>query len=232
MEEKEAEQLEQEHVHEVYDRIASHFSQTRYKPWPIVERFLQSLPAGSVGLDIGCGNGKYLSVANPGIYIFATDRSAALVRIAAAERRARGADVGVADGIEMPVPSGRFDFAISIAVVHHFATRARRVDAVRSVLRGLREGKEEQGGKALIYVWALEQGGSRRGWDEGDSQDVMVPWVTRRKKKEGEEEEERVEKRYYHLYRKGELEEDIAAAGGVVVENGYERDNWWAVARR
>jgi tRNA (uracil-5-)-methyltransferase TRM9 len=36
--------------------------------------------------------------------------------------------------------------------------------------------------------------------------------------------------RYYHLYRKGELEEDVLAAGGVVITSGYERDNWWAVA--
>ena len=35
--------------------------------------------------------------------------------------------------------------------------------------------------------------------------------------------------RYYHLYRNGELEEDVLAAGGVVVKSGYERDNWWVV---
>lgn len=67
------EAYEAEHVHAVYEQIASHFSSTRYKPWPIVERFLQQMPAGSVGLDIGCGNGKYLAV-NPNIFILASDR--------------------------------------------------------------------------------------------------------------------------------------------------------------
>lgn len=43
------------------------------KPWPIVEKFLEGLPAGSVGLDIGCGNGKYMPV-NPNIFILASDR--------------------------------------------------------------------------------------------------------------------------------------------------------------
>lgn len=38
--------------------------------------------------------------------------------------------------------------------------------------------------------------------------------------------------RYYHLYRQGELEEDVRAAGGEVVEGGYEKDNWWAIAIR
>jgi tRNA (uracil-5-)-methyltransferase TRM9 len=36
--------------------------------------------------------------------------------------------------------------------------------------------------------------------------------------------------RYYHLYRKGELESDIEQAGGNVIESGYEKDNWWAIA--
>lgn len=43
------------------------------QPWPIVERFLKELPSGSVGLDVGCGNGKYLAV-NPHIFIVASDR--------------------------------------------------------------------------------------------------------------------------------------------------------------
>ena len=100
-----------------------------------------------------------------------------------------------------------------------------------------------------MYVWALEQAGSRRGWGgEGDKgeQDVMVPWVLsapRRVKQRGSgegEEENGVEEekgrrtfeRYYHLYRKGELEADVAAAGGLVLEAGYEKDNWWAVIGR
>ena len=67
-------QYEEQHVHQVYEQIASHFSETRYKPWPIVERFLKALPQGSIGLDVGCGNGKYLTV-NPNIFIVASDRS-------------------------------------------------------------------------------------------------------------------------------------------------------------
>lgn len=78
-------------------------------------------------------------------------------------------------------------------------------------------------------MWALEQKTSRRGWDEGDEQDVMVPWVMKQK---GEEDAERVFHRYYHLYRRGELEEDIEQAGGLVEVSGYERDNWWAIAKR
>ena len=47
------EELEAEHVHNVYSKIASHFSDTRYKPWPRVAQFLQQLPPGSFVADVG-----------------------------------------------------------------------------------------------------------------------------------------------------------------------------------
>ncbi|EME86681.1 uncharacterized protein MYCFIDRAFT_29298 [Pseudocercospora fijiensis CIRAD86] len=224
------EQYEQEHVHEVYEQIASHFSSTRYKPWPIIERFLQNLSPGSIGLDIGCGNGKYLTV-NPNIFIIGSDRSANLITIA---KNHQPHSVIVSDILDLPHQPSKFDFAISIAVVHHLSTRDRRIEAVREILKTLKA----KDGRALIYVWALEQDGSRRGWSEKDDQDVMVPWVMRVSKKaknddsNGAPAEDRTFHRYYHLYRKGELEDDIHGAGGEVVESGYEKDNWWAVATR
>lgn len=211
----EAVEKEQEHVHKVYQDIAQHFSSTRYKPWPIVENFLKSQIDGSVGLDIGCGNGKYIGV-NPKITLLGSDRSSNLVEIA----NNRG-DALVADGLFLPYSDHRFDFAISIAVVHHFATEERRIEAVQSILSKLR-----QEGTALIYVWALEQKNSRRGWDAGMDQDVMVPWVTKSKN------EEKVNNRYYHLYKEGEIESNVDIAGGMVVDSGYERDNWWCICKR
>lgn len=46
----------------MYDEIANHFSETRHSPWPKVKQFIESFPNGSVVVDIGCGNGKYLSL--------------------------------------------------------------------------------------------------------------------------------------------------------------------------
>ena len=50
------------------------------------------------------------------------------------------------------------------------------------MLKPIVNNKNETGGKALIYVWALEQKNSRRGWDENSAQDVFVPWVLTQKK--------------------------------------------------
>lgn len=224
----EAEQYEVKHVHEVYEKIASHFSSTRYKPWPIVHDFLLSLPPGSVGLDIGCGNGKYLTV-NRDIFIVGSDRSSKLATIASQHQPHSSI---IADNLALPHRGNSFDFAISIAVIHHLSTPERRQEAIGSILDCLRED-----GKALIYVWALEQKTSRRGWDEGHEQDVMVPWIMKTGKQDLEngqraEPKEQIFQRYYHLYKSGELEDNIKAVGGVVLQSGFEKDNWWAIAGR
>ncbi|KAM4059980.1 methyltransferase [Hirsutella rhossiliensis] len=216
------EAYEDAHVHAVYEAIAPHFSSTRHKPWPLVADFLLAQRPGSIGLDVGCGNGKYLCV-NRAVHLLGSDRSAALVRLAAAEGRGLG-HVVVADGLALPYRAAAVDFVVSIAVVHHLSTRARRRDAIAALLRCLRPGPDA---RALVYVWALEQGGSRRGWHEGSEQDTLVPWVMRSKGAP-----EATYQRYYHLYRQGELEDDVCAAGGSVLESGYERDNWWVVCNR
>lgn len=204
----------------------------------MVDDFLKARQAGAIGLDIGCGNGKYLPV-NKNVFIVASDRyktsstfsvlavltspcsSAQLAKIA---RQHQPHSVLVADTIALPHPDLSFDFAISIAVIHHLSTTERRVDAIRAILQKLRPA-----GQALFFVWALEQKDSRRGWDDGHEQDVLVPWVL--KPQSNACDPPVTYERYYHLYRKGELQKDICTAGGKVIESGYDRDNWWCIAQ-
>lgn len=61
-------QYEFENVHKVYDEIAGHFSETRHSPWPQVTDFIETFPIGSILVDIGCGNGKYLPKSNQHIF--------------------------------------------------------------------------------------------------------------------------------------------------------------------
>ncbi|CAK7217471.1 tRNA methyltransferase, has a role in tRNA modification [Sporothrix bragantina] len=371
-----ASHYEETHVHAVYESIADHFSATRYAPWPLVAQFLAGQPAGAIGLDVGCGNGKYLSGASgaplppssttdtpsqyPQLFVLGSDRSEALARLAYAKHAHHqvGADVLVADSLALPFRDQCADFIICIAVVHHLSTRARRQAAVEELLRCVRrpvskeEKKEKEeasnnesgrdmklqllqeaeqpqpnaaasslqsplaptaattgtpapssslpappssssssadsssssllSGRVLLYVWALEQASSRRGWAAGGEQDLLVPWVKTMKDKSkadkdkaqdngkdkkkhknkkrqesapkearGAQEAQQTQEtpkqapeptqakqphvpptfhRYYHLYKQGELEDDVAAAGGRVVASGYEKDNWWVVA--
>ena len=139
--------------------------------------------------------------------------------------------------MNLPHPEGKFDFVISIATIHHLSTRERRRAAIEFILKALRKNEHRSGtsesGRALIFVWALEQKSSRRGWDIGDKQDVLVPWVKNpehSKDINGSERHSSTFQRYYHLYAKGELEDDLRVAGGHLVTRGYDRDNWWVIA--
>ncbi|XP_033111028.1 uncharacterized protein LOC117112082 [Anneissia japonica] len=153
--------LEKKHVHDVYDKIAPHFSDTRYKAWPKVKGFIEALEPGSLVADVGCGNGKYLHI-NPSVYKLGSDCCSKLTEIA----QQRGHNVLICDNINLPYRSGSCDAVISIAVIHHFATVERRVRALQELARITRPG-----GRLMVCVWALEQ--SHRKFD---AQDVLVPW--------------------------------------------------------
>jgi ubiquinone/menaquinone biosynthesis C-methylase UbiE len=73
-------QFEDEYVTQVYNHIAPHFSHTRYKAWPYVEKFLLNLPKYSCVADVGCGNGKYMGV-NKDVMMFGSDISEGLLNI-------------------------------------------------------------------------------------------------------------------------------------------------------
>lgn len=73
------------------------------KPWPIVEKFLTERVPGSIGIDVGCGNGKYLGV-NKNVVMIGSDRSDGLITCA----KELGHEVMVSDGLSLPHPDNRF----------------------------------------------------------------------------------------------------------------------------
>lgn len=74
--------------------------------------------------------------------------------------------VTLCDNLELPFRNECFDAVLSLAVIHHFATTERRVNALRELARILRIG-----GRVIITVWAFEQKHRRF-----ESQDVLIPW--------------------------------------------------------
>ncbi|KAK0098149.1 hypothetical protein PV326_010848 [Microctonus aethiopoides] len=151
--------LEQAYVHEVYEQCAEKTAQSRQ--WPRIYKFLEELEPGALVCDIGCGNGKYLNF-NNGIFKLGADRCKKLADIA----REKENEVLICDNLALPFRDESFDAVLSIAVVHHFATTERRVNALKELARVLRIG-----GKLVISVWAMEQRHRKF-----ESQDVLVPW--------------------------------------------------------
>ncbi|XP_036935963.1 probable tRNA methyltransferase 9B [Acanthopagrus latus] len=161
MMEEAASQLERDHVHSVYDKIAPYFNDSRYKAWPKVRQFLLELQPGSIVADIGCGNGKYLHI-NKEVFKLGCDVCRPLVDFAWSQ----GHEVQMCDGLHLPYRDGCFDAVLSIAVIHHLSTKERRIRAIKEMARTLRVG-----GRIMIYVWAMEQ--KRRKFEK---QDIFVPW--------------------------------------------------------
>ncbi|NXG41738.1 TRM9B methyltransferase, partial [Psilopogon haemacephalus] len=159
--EQEAAQLEKQHVHSVYENTAAYLHDLQSKAWPRVRSFLLEQEPGSLVADIGCGTGKYLSV-NSQVYNLGCDYCRPLVEIA----RERDDEVLVCDNLNLPFRDQCFNAVISIGVIHHFSTKARRIQAVKEMARVL-----VPGGQLMIYVWAMEQKNRRF-----EKQDVFVPW--------------------------------------------------------
>ncbi|XP_046891334.1 probable tRNA methyltransferase 9B [Hypomesus transpacificus] len=161
MMEEAASQLERDHVHSVYEKIAPYFNDSRYKAWPKVRQFLLDQEPGSIIADVGCGNGKYFHI-NRDVFKLGCDVCRPLVDAAWDQ----GHEVQLCDGLRLPYRDGCFDAVLSIAVIHHLSTKERRVRAIKEMARTLRVG-----GRIMIYVWAMEQ--KRRKFEK---QDIFVPW--------------------------------------------------------
>ncbi|VDK37410.1 unnamed protein product, partial [Taenia asiatica] len=254
-----APELERQYVHEVYDTIAESFSDSRYAPWPGVMRFLRSLPPGSWGADIGCGNGKYLvAVARDKLSLsplLASDTSARLL----GHVRGRGFDAVAANLLSLPYRPGLLDFFICVAVLHHLATPQRRLEGLQSMASLLKVG-----GLGLIQVWAKDQhweGQTTAYLQSGKTDstkgvvmanavvpgggvipvqklrtpfvasDVLLPWNASKKKAETTTKVEAM--RYYHVFEANELENLIAQVPCLeLVESAYEQGNWSAIVRK
>ena len=240
-----ATKMEKEHVYDVYEKIAPHFSNTRYKGWPKVEEFINNIPAGSIMADVGCGNGKYLGCNAQNIFSIGTDRSFGLIDCC--KEKDISYQTFVADSLLLPVRASCVDRVISIAVVHHFSTDSLRIQAISEFHRILRVG-----GQVLIYVWAYEQEHKKF-----QQQDVFVKWNLQDSYKKGQKAEEEksnpeqtsfietaipdeqkkttVYHRYYHMFLQGELEKLITNnfEGKLEIKDGFfDHANWVVVCEK
>lgn len=142
-----AEEFERKHVYEIYDKIAGEFSDSRYRAWPNVKKFVEELPDATILLDLGTGNGKNLNL-NKNIFSIGCDTSIKLLEICSKNQY----ECLAANVLELPFRDESIDACIFIAVLHHLVTEQRRLDALRNIVRILKIN-----GHCLIYVWAFEQ---------------------------------------------------------------------------
>ncbi|KAB7506468.1 Alkylated DNA repair protein alkB-like protein 8 [Armadillidium nasatum] len=118
--------FERDHVLNVYEEIADHFDQTRHKPWPNVLKFVESLEMGSLLLDVGCGNGKYM---NENKNIFSVTSSFLYINVLTTvkicfkyvgKKFLKSLSPIVCS---LPFRNNVFDAVICIAVIHHLSSQ-------------------------------------------------------------------------------------------------------------
>ena len=222
-------QIEQDHVFDVYEKIAEHFGHTRYKMWPRVENFLRSLSTETnpypLVLDAGCGNGKNLCL--PGM--LGSDRAKAFCDLANKQTKKDCfiSDISKDTGVSLRCKC--LDAAISIAVIHHIPTLEGRIEALKQLARPLKSG-----GKLLIYVWAFEQEKGTVGARKFETQDVFVPWHYQTKYDDSEKQGLQKLHRYYHVFTKSEIIDLLQQVSNLfkVDDIYYDSNNWAAILTR
>lgn len=194
-----ANNYEQQHVFDVYDKIASRFDDTRAYQWTWITDFMNSLKTKSVVLDIGCGGGRNLEFYSDKHQMFGIDTSKSFIDIC----KSKNLEVLQANMCYIPHPSNSFDALIVIASFHHLDCVNHRLQAMYEMYRILKPG-----GRMIMSVWSKEQPAkTRRQFDKYG--DTLVPW----KERDGT-----VYQRYYYIFRKDELLELINIAEFKVID--------------
>jgi tRNA (uracil-5-)-methyltransferase TRM9 len=202
-------------VRRTYDRIAEHFASTRRHPWPEVEAFLEGR-GGTVGLDLGCANGRHLEpLAERTDRAAGTDLSRSLLRTAAERARERGyADritLFQADAAATPLAAAAVDVAVYVATLHHLPTREARVGSLDELARVL-----APDGAAVVSAWSV----AADRFDRDVAHDATVEWTL-----PGGE----TVPRFYHVYDREEFEADLARSALAVERTFQSSGNCYAV---
>lgn len=209
-----ADYMEHNYVYLTYEKIAQHFSDTRFKIWNAPYEFISSLPAGSHVVEVGCGNGKNMIVRDD-LHFDGCDLSKEFVKICQEKKL----NVIEANNLNIPYKDNTYDFTLSVAVIHHLFTKENRLQAIKELIRIT---KPE--GKIFIEVWAFEQGEkSKFNFKEHD---LLVPFkdkVTR----------EVLGERFYHMFTENELEELVQQIPNVeIIKKFYEKGNWGIIIKK
>ncbi len=142
-----AEQLKNQ-TRDAYDAAAKEFSDSRAKFWEELSYLGEHAVPGSRILDVGCGNGRLLSILPGNVEYIGVDFSKELLSIARA--RHPGGTFIHGNATDLPFSDREFDTVFSFATLHHIPSRELRRKAVAEMARVLRPG-----GTLIVTAWDL-----------------------------------------------------------------------------
>ncbi|MDO8499309.1 MAG: class I SAM-dependent methyltransferase [bacterium] len=201
-----------------YNRIAGHFSGTRYDLWPDLKDFESLVQPGQNILDWGCGNGRLiLLLKTKKVKYFGLDQSEELVKMAeakyAAELEQGWVKFTVGTLAEQNFTPDWFDLVFMIASFHHLPDRSHRLELLKLVYTLMKPG-----GRLIMTNWNLGSDWAkakiaRSDWTAIDEHNFLIPW----KNPDGVIEAERC----YHLFMPDELSELLTEVGFTVERMDY-----------
>lgn len=184
--------IETQKVHKVYDIISDTFNAKRFQHWTWINEFMDSLPAKSKILDLGCGSGRNM-VGYPQHNFIGLDMCSNFVSIC----KNKGLNAITGDICSLPFETDCFDAMACIAVFHHLSTVERRNKCLSEIHRIIKKN-----GKVLLSVWSIEQPAkTRREFKEYG--DTIVNWV--QKEKTNGKIYEKTYERYYYIFKIDEI---------------------------
>ncbi len=183
-------------IEEVYDEIAESFYRLRRFPIsPEIKKLAEEWKPGSL-LDIGCGIGNStLPFAKKGFQCVGIDVSKQQLKFAKEYLEKNSVSVGLKYGNFLNLSFGdeKFDYVISVAVLHHLDSVEKRLKALGEINRVLKPD-----GLIFLTVWNISE----------SKKDTYVTWENRGIKYP----------RYYHVFDLEELKELFEKSGFKGIE--------------
>ena len=200
-----------------YNTIADEFDKTRVRLWTCVKNYLDTFEKNSYILDVGAGNGKYMTYRDD-LIMKGIDISIELVKIC----KNKNLDVIHGNMTNLPFENNTFDGLMSIASFHHLDNeedRKKTLDEMHRVLK--------VGGKCFIEVWAKEQNdNANKNTLEFKKNDNFVQWKSIKTNE--------IYYRYYNIYSNNELMEEIIRLKPEFKINtfGFEKGNYFIILEK
>ena len=231
--------IEKDYVRDTYNAIAEHFSATRGYHWECVKDFLRDVPPNSTVFEVGCGNGKnFLCTDRSKNIVFSgcdvSEEMVDLARKRVYEKTINDSAVtatspphifqaDICEGLSDKIETNTFDYTMCVAVIHHLSTFARRLKAIKELVRITKSG----GGKILLTSWCSSH--------TSKSEDIFKKWelqpryINNNNNNNNNNTAKKMYKRYYHLFCEDEMKDLLNMVDGINWVMYCECNNWIAI---
>jgi len=191
--------MEEIYVKDTYKIIAKHFDKTRYKKWNSIKDFLSTINKEDYIIEVGCGNGKNLiDLENPKLGI---DFVEEFVEIC----NKKNIPTILGNNLNLPIKDNQSDITLSVAVIHHFSTNEKRLQAIKELIR-----ITKPNGKIFISVWDINNPRFNI-----SSQDNLIKWNFNNQ----------IYYRYYYFFQHQELFNLISSFNVQILNSYSEKGN-------